>query len=397
MPTRGALEEGCGALEEAWGCSRTALRLPESRTATAPFARGKLHRNVALVERDRLVPPARPNSHPAAALDEAEPRWRELEALLERADHGGVARMTPEEVRRFAALYRRVCGDLVFARSRVVNADVIAYLNELVARAYGHVHVRRSVGLRRAGAFLASGFPRLFRAHRALFLVSAVTFALGGAVGAVALHVEPSAKSVLLPFGHDRLDPAARVAREEGRGARASGESATFTAFLFTHNLRVTFLCFALGLTFGLGTLALLFYNGVGLGALAYAYHEAGVGLFFWAWILPHGVPELFETMLAGAAGLLMGRALALPGERSRGEALREAARDGAGLVLGGAPILVVAGFIEGTFSQVHEPALPYPVKLAFAALLFVALLAYLVFAGRGAPVAMGTEPPGAH
>ena len=32
-------------------------------------------------------------------------------------------------------------------------------------------------------------------------------------------------------------------------------------------------------------------------------------------------------------------------------------------------PILVLAGVIEGTISQIHEPVLPYAVKLAFAAL----------------------------
>ena len=120
------------------------------------------------------------------------------------------------------------------------------------------------------------------------------------------------------------------------------------------------------------------------LGALACAYHQAGVGLFFWAWILPHGVPELFETMLAGGAGLLMGRALAAPGDRSRGEALREAAREAIRLVLGGVPILILAGFIEATLSQVHEPHLPYAVKLAVAGLLAAGLAAYLTFAGRG-------------
>lgn len=334
---------------------------------------------------------------PERFIAEGEARWRELEVLLARADSVGVRRMSAQEVRRLAALYRRVCGDLVYARSRVVSADVVEPLNALVARAYGHVHVRRGLRLREAGEFLASGFPRTFRAHRRVFAAAALAFLLGAGAGAAALHVEPAARSVLLPFGHDRVDPAERVARDEGRGAAASGEAASFSAFLFTHNLRVTFLCFALGLTFGVGTLALLFYNGVGLGALAYAYHEAGVGLFFWAWILPHGVPELFETILAGTAGLLLGHALALPGELTRGEALRRAAREGARLVIGGAPILLVAGLVEGTVSQLHAPTLPYAAKLTFAGLLFVALVVYLALAGRRAPESIRAGLAAAH
>jgi uncharacterized membrane protein SpoIIM required for sporulation len=47
-------------------------------------------------------------------------------------------------------------------------------------------------------------------------------------------------------------------------------------------------------------------------------------------------------------------------------------------------PILVLAGLIEGTVSQLHAPLLPYPLKLAFAAVVGVAVWSYLVFAGRG-------------
>jgi uncharacterized membrane protein SpoIIM required for sporulation len=118
------------------------------------------------------------------------------------------------------------------------------------------------------------------------------------------------------------------------------------------------------------------------------------VGLFVWAWILPHGVPELFVTFLAGAAGLMMGRALVAPGEHPRGAALRAAAAEGIRLVLGGVPILILAGFIEATISQIHEPHLPYPLKLAFAGTLAVALALYLAFAGRGTEPARAPSRP---
>jgi uncharacterized membrane protein SpoIIM required for sporulation len=54
-----------------------------------------------------------------------------------------------------------------------------------------------------------------------------------------------------------------------------------------------------------------------------------------------------------------------------------------AALVLGGMPILVLAGLIEGTVSQIHEPMLPYTAKLAFAALVGIGVYYYLLTAGR--------------
>jgi len=127
-----------------------------------------------------------------------------------------------------------------------------------------------------------------------------------------------------------------------------------------------------------------LFYNGLPLGALAMQYHLAGEGLFFWAWILPHGIPELTQIFIAGGAGLMIGRGMLLPGRRRRGRAVQQEARKAVLLVVGGMPILVLAGIIEGTISQIHAPTLPYWVKLAVAIVVGVGLYAYLLRAGRG-------------
>jgi hypothetical protein len=144
------------------------------------------------------------------------------------------------------------------------------------------------------------------------------------------------------------------------------------------------------------GSVSLLFYNGVPIGALAMQYHQFGEGQFFWAWILPHGIPEITQILVAGAAGLLLARGLWLPGRRSRRDALADEARRAMRLVVGGMPILVLAGLIEGTISQLHAPVLPYALKLAFAAVVGVAVWSYLLFAGRGAvtsgPTALGEE-----
>jgi uncharacterized membrane protein SpoIIM required for sporulation len=320
-------------------------------------------------------------------VSEGRPRWQDLERLLAQVENEGLRALGVDDIRRFGRLYRQTASDLLYAQSRVLSADLLEYLNELVARAYAQIYARRRLRLRGLGAFWARTFPRTFRSARRFVALAVLTFGLAGGVGFAVTMLVPEARLHLLPADHRHTDPAERVRRVESSGEGiASGDSATFTAFLFTHNLRVTFLCFALGVTFGLGTLLILFHNGLVLGALAAAYHQADVGLFFWSWILPHGVPELFVTFLAGAAGLMMGRALLAPGECRRLEALRAAAAEGIRLVLGGVPILILAGFVEATISQIHEPHLPYPLKLAFALALALALTLYLALAGQGTP-----------
>src|SRR5262249_28445455 len=146
-------------------------------------------------------------------------------------------------------------------------------------------------------------FPRLFRSEWKMVALSAILFFSGGALGALAMALDRDAAAVMISEMHQAHTPRERVNADEAMGRTRSGDTAAaFSSFLFTHNIQISFLFFALGITFGIGTSALLFYNGVPLGALAMQYHQYGEGLFFWAWILPHGIPELTESIIAGAA-----------------------------------------------------------------------------------------------
>jgi uncharacterized membrane protein SpoIIM required for sporulation len=317
-------------------------------------------------------------------IDERTPAWTRLEQLLRRAESSGLASLELSTARELGKLYRAVSSDLIRARTERVNASVVDYLNDVVARAYTVIHGAPARSERRVLAFLATGFPRLVRAEwRAIALSAAILFA-GALTGAVFVAADPQSLGALIPDSHQQHTPGERVGHEESakRGASAD-ESAAFSGWLFTHNIQVSFAVFALGITFGVGTVALLFYNGVPLGALAMQYHGSELGTFFWAWILPHGIPELTVVCIAGGAGLVLARGMWLPGRRRRRDALVAEATRAVALVLGGMPLLVLAGVIEGTISQMHEPTLPYGAKLAFAALVGSGVYYYLLFAGR--------------
>ncbi|MBI2892565.1 MAG: stage II sporulation protein M [Deltaproteobacteria bacterium] len=316
-------------------------------------------------------------------MNERRPAWQELEEMLGRLEAQGWPGLGLERARRFGKLYRAASSDLIQARTATADAAVVDYLNDLVARAYGAVYAGRSSKGRAIRSFFAVEFPRLVREEARLVVLAASILVLGGAVGATSVALDPSSESVMIPAGHGEMRPEERVAQDEAEGPHGGDTAAAFGGFLFTHNMQVSFFVFALGITWGVGTVLLLFYNGVPLGALAVQYHLAGKGLFFWAWILPHGIPELTSVFISGAAGLVLARALIAPGRLRRNQALVNAAKRAVRMVLGVAPLLCVAGLIEATISQMHAPVMPYAVKLAFAACVAVSLFAYLGFAGR--------------
>jgi uncharacterized membrane protein SpoIIM required for sporulation len=320
----------------------------------------------------------------SAAGGQGNARLSELERLVQRVSSLRAERLTLAQSARLATLYRWGASELLRARASDSAAPRTEYLEGLLRAAYvavyGPVELRRPWGVRRL--FLRD-FPRLVRAELPFVLLAAFFIALGTASGALVVSYDPSALSVVVPELHQDQTPVERVRQESERETFDAGGSAVFSSFLFTHNIQVTFLVFALGLSFGLGTALVLFWNGIPLGALAAQYLGSGQGSFFFAWILPHGVIELTVVAIAGAAGFVIARGLLRPSPRSRARALQEEAKRAVTLVMGGMPLLVVAGLVEGSISQLHPPLLPLSIKLSAALCLALANFAYLGLAGR--------------
>ncbi len=310
--------------------------------------------------------------------------WDELESALARLKDDPERRMTFEEVERLHYLYERCSADLSRLGTFASEPRLRLSLESLVARAYAEIHETRApIEMRWKEAALA--FPRAFRRHLGAFKLAVAATLVGCAFGWFVIRQDPGAKAVLLPFPGLMVSPAERVAKEEQQKVdRLKGKKATFSAELMTHNIRVTTLAFASGITWGVGTLILLFYNGVILGAVAADYVTGGQSVFLTGWLLPHGSIEIPAILIGGQAGLVLAGALIGWGSsQSRAERLRETSHDLFALIAGAAAMLVWAGTVEAFISQYHQPTLPYALKIVFGCGELAALSAFLAWAGR--------------
>src|SRR5262249_38422389 len=177
-----------------------------------------------------------------------------------------------------------------------------------------------------------------------------------------AIAIDSEAKAILMPFPHLQMSPRERVKKEEQmKEDPLAGQKASFSSYLMTHNTKVGIMMMALGMTWGIGTILLLFYNGVILGAVALDYILADETKFLLGWLLPHGVIEIPAILIAGQAGLLLATALIGRGNRAPLRVrLREISADLFTLIAGVGLLLVWAGTIESFLSQYHEPVIPY-------------------------------------
>jgi uncharacterized membrane protein SpoIIM required for sporulation len=158
-----------------------------------------------------------------------------------------------------------------------------------------------------------------------------------------------------------------------------------FSAQLMWNNIKVSINALAFGMTYGVGTLIVLFYNGVILGLVVLDYVAAGQTTFLLGWLLPHGSIELPAILIAGQGGLVFAGALIGWGSRlTLRERMRVVAPDMVTLIGGVAVLLVWAGLIEAFFSQYHEPVIPYALKIAFGAVELAVLIVFLWRSGAG-------------
>lgn len=314
----------------------------------------------------------------AEFVDLKRPRWDALERLLDQAEAKGLGALSLDDARSLSRLYRAASSDLLWVRARAGSADVSGYLNDLVGRAYALTYPGRRVRWAEVWRFLSTGFPDVMLREWRVYVASFLVFWAGFGFGWIGMMFDPEAAPYLVPEQHLKLDPKKRAAEEaENKGASAQQQT-TFASFLFTHNIQVAFLAFALGVTAGVGTAIMLFSNGVLLGALGWVYASKGMLTWFWAWILPHGIPEITAICIAGAAGFVLARGLVAPKGDSRRRALRREALTAVRLLLGTLALFVLAGCIEGTISQIHPPRLPAWFKIGFALVVGSGVYAYL-------------------
>jgi uncharacterized membrane protein SpoIIM required for sporulation len=339
------------------------------------------------------APPKSNPSAPALILRSSEFRrgredsWRELEALVGRAERRGVRALSAEELQRLPLLYRSTLSSLSVARSIALDRNLLLYLENLTLRGFLSVYGPRIYLVEGIADFFRRGFPAAVRAVRWHFGVALICLLVGVAAGFWLTLADEAWFSALVPSG-----------AAEGRGpssTRASllddeifapwpGPAQAFVAVsnvLFQHNTIVGILTFSLGVAAGVPTLMLLAYQGLIFGAFLALHYNRGLLADFIGWVSIHGATEFGAILLCGAAGLAVADRILFPGRYGRVESLAVNGRMAAQVAIGAMLLFFVAGVLEGGFRQLVAST---PLRLAIGATTGVAWTIYFARAGLG-------------
>lgn len=338
------------------------------------------------------------------------PRWDRFEDLLGRFDRRLLGGRTAGEVAELSRGLRELAADLAVVRARGWGEGLDGYLNTLLGRGhtafYAAPPTASGLGpVAQAADYLVRGFPRVFRRNGRFFLVAAALFFGPFFASWAAVAANPALADRLLPaeaqaefdemYAEDGgLDPdAGDGADGEGDGGGAfdfgsyGDQRAGMAGFYVYNNVGIALKCFALGITFGAGTVYVLLSNGIFIGAVFGYAGVRGNGERLYSFAITHGAFELTAIAVAGGAGLMLADALLHPGRRSRLGNLMVRGREAIQVAAGAAGMLVVAAGIEAFWSP--APIAP-GIKYAVGSALWVAVAGWLLLAGRGGPAGDG-------
>lgn len=309
-------------------------------------------------------------------IERNEPGWTRLDSLTKLARQGP-AKLSAVEIDEFMSLYQRTSGHLTRVQTSYRDDALAARLTWSVAEASSVLYGTSTNASRSFREFFTHTFPAAVYYNRKFVLASALLlFVPMFAMGAWLANSDAARDAAIPPAAQEAL------IEEDFEAYYSSEASTTFASQVTVNNIRVSFLAFAAGMTFGLGTIYIMVSNGLNVGFALGAFASVGQQPKFWGLILPHGLLELTAVVIAGAAGLRLGWTLLVPGDRTRVAAMAEEGRRAAALVIGLVLAFLVAGLIEGFVSG---STLSTPVRVTIGAVVEILFLSYLFVRGRAA------------
>lgn len=311
-------------------------------------------------------------------IDDRKNNWQRLEDLLSILEVSSLRGLSRAEVREFGELYRRAATDLAIARSETRDPKLVNYLNSLVIRAHGKIYRADNQGFGLLWQFFTKEFPRTFRKNLRYILLAFGIFAFFGAASFVLCYFNGNFADRL---GLDTYRVAAQSDMQWW--LRLNQANQIGSSEILTNNIRVSFMAFALGAFLGVGTVYVLFFNGLLIGGVLGVCYKANPAFAneLVTFMVGHGVIELSCIFIAGGAGMMIGYAIVNPGDLTRAQALKKKGIEAVRIVIGCACFLVIAGIIEGFLSPSNLPAW---IKFGTGISTGIAMYSYLFLVGRG-------------
>ncbi|HLV93307.1 MAG TPA: stage II sporulation protein M [Aequorivita sp.] len=252
---------------------------------------------------------------------------------------------------QLADYYIQLTNDLAYAQTYYPESKTLQYLNSLASQAHQKIYKNKTETKNRLISFWKYEFPLFFIGHQRMLLYTFIIFAVATSIGVISTIHDDS--FVRLILGDNYVNETLNNI-EEGDPTAIYKSGSQIGSFLgiTINNIRVAFIAYAFGVLTSVGTIYVLFNNGVMLGSFFTMFYNQD--LLFEAsksvWL--HGTIEISVILVAGCAGMVMGNSILFPKTYSRKVSFLRGAKDGLKIVVSTVPFFIIAGFIEGFITR---------------------------------------------
>jgi uncharacterized membrane protein SpoIIM required for sporulation len=245
----------------------------------------------------------------------------------------------------------RITDDLSYAKTFYPESNTTKYLNGLATSVHLKIYKNKKERSSRFITFWKFEVPLAAYDARRYILYSFIITLVSVGIGMLSEYNNEDFIRIL--FGDGYVNETLRnIKNHDPMGIYKSGPPLLSFFSIMFNNIGVSFQAFVSGIIFSLGTLSLLFSNGVMIGLFECLMFKQGYVWTSLSVLMLHGTLELSSIIIAGGAGLMLGNSIIFPGTYTRLQSVMRAAKTGIKIIIGLIPLFIVAAFIEGFISR---------------------------------------------
>ncbi len=298
----------------------------------------------------------------AAFIKENREKWQQI-------DNQTQATHIPAET--LADNFIELTDDLSYARTFYPKSQTVRYLNQLTGRYFINIYKYRKKEKGRFFRFWREELPLIMYRYRKYMLYSFLFMFAGVLLGIFSQQQESAFANQILGSGY--VNQTMENIEKGDPMAVYKMETKEFMFFgIATNNIKVAFLAFILGITCSIGTVYVLFSNGIMLGVFQYFFYTKGLLFTSAISIWLHGTLEISAIIIAGGAGMMLGNSLLFPGTYKRTYSLFKTGKDALKVVVGLIPVFIVAAFIESYLTRLTEMPIYFNLAIIGLSALFI-------------------------
>ncbi len=265
-------------------------------------------------------------------------RWEKFEQQLKKP-----SAVNPDSL---ADQFIQLTDDLAFARTFYPGSHTLSYLNSLSQKTHQEIYRNKREKGSRIPTFFKTELPLILYTARPYFIISFIVFMASWALGVASSLADIEFVRTILgdAYVNMTLD---NIEKGDPMAVYGQMGELPMAFYIIFNNVGVAWQVFLYGFLTPLGAIYRLFFNGVMVGAFqTFFYQKNLLGVSTYA-IMIHGTLELSAIVLAGGAGIMLGKYLLFPGTYPRKESFIYGSVKGVKVMIPITIVFFIAGLLE--------------------------------------------------